>query len=234
MDLNNSTPNNSTTPNDATIETSSTKPSSQVCNRKITKYIIVVAAVCIALTGLLLAWLCIDFRPQQSMEKIGAVYFNEQGFENLNSVPGYPFTFDAPDDLPFIWSIRVNHYGFDVKKHHASGGYSDSYIGNQLDITDGETVYWTKYDNEGVQDPPPAGERIFLEAILYSQETVSHKDNVTKQYIMGYCVIEIFIDDPNGKYSAKMLDSAYYPQQNGKYQNITLEYIREQIEKAKR
>ena len=202
--------------------------------RRVWRTVAIIEAVCIVLAGLLLAWMCLDIHSQKSLEKMGAVSFNDQGFENLSSVPGYPFTFDVQEDLPFFWSIRVNHYGFDVKKHHASGGHSDSYIGNELTISDGETIYWTMYDNEGRQDPPPAGKRIFLEAILYSNQTVSEKDNVSKQYIMGYCVIEIFIDDPGGKYSAKMIDSAYYPQRNGKYQDITSEQIQEQIEKAKR
>lgn len=199
--------------------------------RKVWRTVAIIEAVCILLAGLFVAWMCIH--PKKSLEKMGAVSFNDQGFENLSSVPGYPFTFDVQEDLPFFWSISVNHYGFDVMRHHASGGHSDSYIGNEFIISDGETIYWTMYDNEGRQDPPPEGKRIFLEAILYSSQTVSKEDSVTKNYIMGYCVIEIFIDDPGGKYSAKMLDSAYYPQRNGKYQDITTEYIQKQIEKAK-
>ena len=202
--------------------------------RKIWKVVAIIEAVCILVMCMVFAWSHMDIYPHKSMEKIGAVLFNDQGFENLSSVPGYPFTFDVQEDIPFFWSICVNHYGFDVKKHHAEGGHSDSYIGNEFVISDGETIYWTMYDNEGRQDPPPAGKRIFLEAILYSNQTVSDKDNVSKQYIMGYCVIEIFVDDPGGKYSAKMLDSAYYPQRNGKYQDITTEYIQAQIEKAKK
>ena len=195
---------------------------------------IILIAVCTVFVWFVLLLLYNEFGKEKSMEEIGAVLFNDQGFENLSSVPGYPFTFDAPDDLPFFWSIRVNHYGFDVKQHHASGGHSDAYIGNDLIINDGETIYWTMYDNDGRQDPPTAGKRIFLEAILYSDQIVSEKDSVTKKYIMGYCVIEIFIDDPCGKYRAQMLNSAYYPQRNGKYQDITAEYIQEQIEKAKK
>ena len=206
----------------------------KVTVRRIWKTIAIIEAVCLLLIGVFFAWRCIDFHPHKSMTKIGAVTFNDQGFENLSSVPGYPFTFDAPGELPYIWEIRVNHYGFDVIKHHATGGHSDSYMGNEFVMNDGETIYWTMYDNEGRQDPPPEGKRIFLEAILYSNQTVSKEDSVTKNYIMGYCVIEIFIDDPGGKYSAEMLDSAYYPQRNGKYQDITTEYVRKQIEKAKK
>lgn len=238
MDRQDPSVKNPSTQNDAPVpanpEDSNVRPCSRSNKRKISKYIVIVAAVCIVLTGLFFVWFCIDFHPHESLEKMGAVSFNEQGFENLSSVPGYPFTFDVQEDLPFFWSISVNHYGFDVMQHHASGGHSDAYIGNGLVINDGETIYWTMYDNEGRQDPPPEGKRIFLEAILYSNQIVSEEDSVTKNYIMGYCVIEIFIDDPGGKYSAKMLDSAYYPQQNGKYQDITTEYIQEQIEKAKK
>jgi hypothetical protein len=202
--------------------------------RKVWRTVAIVEAVCILLAGLFFAWMCLDIHPKKSLKKMDAVLFNDQGFENLSSVPGYPFTFDVQEDLPFFWSISVNHYGFDVMRHHATGGHSDSYIGNEFVMNDGETIYWTMYDNEGRQDPPPEGKRIFLEAILYSNQTVSKEDSVTKNYIMGYCVIEIFIDDPGGKYSAEMLDSAYYPQRNGKYQDITTEYVREQIEKAKK
>ena len=237
MNSQDQTPMNPSCPNDVTSAqcpgdpnpTSQRKP----YVRKVWRTVAIIEAVCILLAGLLFAWTNMDIYPKKSLEKMGAVLFNDQGFENLSSVPGYPFTFDVQEDLPFFWSISVNHYGFDVMQHHASGGHSDSYIGNEFIISDGETIYWTMYDNEGRQDPPPEGKRIFLEAILYSSQTVSKEDSVTKNYIMGYCVIEIFIDDPGGKYSAEMLDSAYYPQRNGKYQDITTEYVREQIEKAK-
>lgn len=84
--------------------------------RKIWKIVAIIEAVCILVMCLVFAWSHMDFYPHKSMEKIGAVTFNDQGFENLSSVPGYPFTFDAPGEFPYFWSIRVNHYGFDVKK----------------------------------------------------------------------------------------------------------------------
>ena len=186
------------------------------------KPLAIIAAVCILLVGAFIAWLCIDFHPHKSLEEMGAVSFNEQGFENLSSVPGYPFTFDVQDNIPMVWAINVNHYGFTLMQKQPSGGTQDQYVGNEITIDDGETIYWSRYNDTVTMDPPEDDKRIFIEAILYSED-----------YIMGYCVIEIFINDPVGKYSAKMIDSAYYPQRNGEYQDITTEYIQEQIEKAK-
>ena len=198
---------------------------------KVWRTVAIIEAVCILIVALFAVWSCLDIHPHKSMEKIGAVSFNDVGFENLSSVPGYPFTFDVKEEIPMHWDISVNHYGFDMK---TAGQPGDSYVGDSVLIKDGETIYWTMYDNDGRQDPPPAGKRIFLEAILYSQEDISANDSVSLTHVMGYCVIEIFIDDPGGKYSAKMLDSAYYPQRNGKYQNITTEYVLQQIENAKK
>ena len=195
---------------------------------KVWRTVAIIEAVCILLVALFAVWAHLDFSPHKSLAD--AVLFNDVGFENLSSVPGYPFTFHLKEGFPLHWDISVNHYGFDIKTADHPG---DSYVGNSVLIADGDTVYWTMYDNDGRQDPPPAGKRIFIEAILFSQENISANDPFSLTHIMGYCVIEIFIDDPNGKYSAKMLDSAYYPQQNGKYQDITMEYVCKQIEKAK-
>lgn len=198
---------------------------------KVWRTVAIIEAVCIFVVALFAVWAHLDMKPHESLEEMGAVLFNDVGFENLSSVPGYPFTFYVNEDIPLHWDISVNHYGFDIKTASQPG---DSYVGNSVLIADGDTVYWTMYDNDGRQDPPPAGTRIFIEAILFSQEDISANDPVSLTHIMGYCVIELFIDDPNGKYSAKMLDSAYYPQQHGKYQDITTEYVHKQIEKAKK
>ena len=191
--------------------------------RKAWRSVAIIAATCIVLTGLVFVWLCIDFHPHKSLEKMGAVTFNDQGFENLSSVPGYPFTFDVQEDIPMSWKVYVNHYGFTLMQKQPSGGSRDLYVGNEITIDDGETIYWSKYDDTGFMDLPEDDKRIFMEAVLYSED-----------HIMGYCVIEIFINDPVGKYSAKMIDSAYYPQQNGNYQDIKTEYVQEEIEKAKK
>ena len=110
MDLQEPILNNASAQNDAPVnpEDACIRPCSRSNNRKILKYILIVAAVCMTLTGLFLAWLCIDFHPHKSLEELGAVSFPEESGDGFGSVPGYPFTFFLEEDIPVQWAINVN------------------------------------------------------------------------------------------------------------------------------
>lgn len=193
--------------------------------RKVWRTVAIIAAVCILLVGLSFAWLCVDFRPglqSVSMEEIKGVCFPEKGVEGASYAPGYQFAFSVEETISMQWTIKVNTGGFLYKRNNpATNGYTLEYLGREFTIDNGQTVYWSLFEyvhtNKAEVKAP-----IFIEAILYAQS-----------YIVGYCVMEIEILDSAGVYTAAILDSAYYPPQNGKYQDITMGYIRKQIIKAK-
>ena len=201
--------------------TSQRKP----CLRKVWRAVAISATVCVLLTGLFFAWMCVDFRPSLqsvSMEEIKGVCFPEKGVEGASYAPGYQFTFSVKETISMQWTIKVNTGGFlDKRNNPATNGYKLEYLGKEFTIDNGQTVYWSLF--EYVQtNKAEVKSSIIVEAILCSQSN-----------IVGYCVMEIEITDPAGVYAATILDSAYYPPQNGKYQDIPMGYIRKQILKAK-
>lgn len=195
---------------------------------KLWKPIAIAAAVCIVLIGLFFAWLCIDFHPHESLEEMGAVTFPLQGDSGIaTNKPGYPFTFLINEQSSSHWDININCGSFlefrlvtgeaiGAPEHKVLGNLGKSFI-----VTNGKTLYWTPYEQLYYANLEHKN-RIFIEAIIYAESR-----------IVGYCVIQVHRIDSSEYYQAEILDSAYYPPQNGEYQNITMAHIRKQILKAK-
>ena len=177
------------------------------------KPIAIAAAVCIVLIGLFFAWLCIDFHPHESLEEMGAVSFPEESGDGFSSVPGYPFTFSIEEDIPAQWAINVNS-GRLIDQNKTGN------LGRECTISNDQRIYWSQF--EYLSDVIEEKNHIYIEAILYAES-----------HIVGYCVIELHVIDYGGLSRAEILDSAYYPPQDGEYQNITMAHIRKQILKAK-
>lgn len=190
------------------------------------KYARVIAVVCVALAGLFFAWLHMDIHKHESLEEINGVYFPEIGFEALDVMDGYPFSFAVRRDIPMQWEISVNAGGFhDGNMDIALDGTwlkreDMGYLGKEFTIENCHTVYWSQfeYDSGHFEE----AERIYIEAILYAES-----------HIVGYCVIEIHCVGEGGANAAEILGSAYYPPRNGAYQHINMAHVRSQILKAK-
>lgn len=106
--------------------------------------------------------------------------------------------------------------------------------GKSASITSERTIYWRFWGKNA-----ETGE---TEEVGYSEE--ENKDIfveiIVRQdgYIVGYAVIEILFgypeqEYPNFVYSSFLLTSEYFPPKDGVYQDITEDYVRQQIELAK-
>ena len=188
------------------------------------KLLAIIAAVCILLVGAFIAWLCIDFHPHKSLEEMGAVTFPVEGESGIaGNQPGHPFTFCLEGDMPLQWNIKTNSGVFlYVDRNPITNGKIVKELDQTFTLSNGEIVFWSQYSNGYSTLAVDRKDRIYIEAILYAES-----------HIVGYCVIELHVIDYGGSNSAKVLDSAYYPPQNGEYQNITMGHIRKQILKAK-
>ena len=222
MDLQEPILKNASAQNGATVnpEDACIRPCSRSNNRKILKYILIVAAVCITLTGLFLAWLCIDFHPHKSLEELGAVTFPLQGDDGTGgNKAGYPFTFLINEESSAKWDININCGAF-LERRKGTGEPLGN-LGKNFVATNGKTLYWTPYAQLHYNNLEHKN-RIYIEAVIYAES-----------HIVGYCVIQVHRIGSTSVYQAEMLDSAYYPPQDGEYQNITMAHIRKQILKAK-
>ena len=232
MDLQDPILTNSSAQNDAIVPVNPEDFNAGTCgifhNRKILKYILIVAAVCITLTGLFWAWLCIDFHPHKSLEEMGAVTFQLEGNSGMSgNKPGYPFLFLINVEGSVQWDININCGTFlEWRKGtgEAIGGLESMVLGNlgkNFVISNGTTIYWTPYKQLHYTNFEHKN-HIYIEAIIYVESN-----------IVGYCVIQVHRIGSSEVYEAEILDSAYYPPQNDEYQDITMEHIRKQILKAK-
>ena len=178
------------------------------------KLLAIIAAVCILLVGAFIAWLCIDFHPHKSLEKSGSVSFPAEAYSGMASnYLGHPFTFFLEEDIPLQWDVQVNSGSFLMD-------HSDDYKKREYVLDNGQTIYWNQLGGPSLTIEKT--DQIYIEAILYAES-----------HIVGYCVIELQVLTYGGNSRAEILDSAYYPPQNGEYQNITMGHIRKQILKAK-
>ena len=194
-------------------EDSNARSCSRFDKRKTLKYVLIVTAVFVVLIGLFFAWLCIDFHPHKSLEDLGAITFPEEGGDGYNSVPGYPFMLSLDEDIPVRWAINVNSGSL-------IGQNKTEYLGRECTVSDNQRIYWSQFEYRS--DVIEEKNHIYIEAILYAES-----------HIVGYCVIELHVITYGGNSRAEILDSAYYPPQDGEYQNITMEHVRKQILKAK-
>ena len=178
------------------------------------KLLAIIAAVCILLVGAFIAWLCIDFHPHKSLEKSGSVSFPAEAYSGMASnYLGHPFTFFLEEDIPLQWDVQVNSGSFLMD-------HSDDYKKREYVLDNGQTIYWNQLGGPSLTIEKT--DQIYIEAILYAES-----------HIVGYCVIELQVLTYGGNSRAEILGSAYYPPQNGEYQNITMGHIRKQILKAK-
>ena len=196
--------------------------------RKVWRTVAIIAAACIVLTGLFFAWLCIDFHPHKSLDEMGAVTFPLQGDDGMGgNKPGYPFTFLINEESSVKWDININCGAFlEWRKGigESIGSLEDRVLGNlgkNFVVTNGKILYWTPYEQLYYTNLEHKN-LIYIEAVIYAES-----------HIIGYCVIQVHRIGSAGVYEAEILGSAYYPPQDGEYQNITIAHIRKQILKAK-
>lgn len=190
--------------------------------RKRWKLIAIAVAVCIVLIGLFFAWLCMDFHPHKSLEEMGAVSFPAYGDNGMaGNKPGYPFAFLIHEESSAQWNVSTNCGAFLEWRPVTNNDDTLEDIGKDCIVTNGKTLYWTPFKQLYYTDLEHKN-HIYIETIIYAES-----------HIVGYCVIQVHRIDSGEIYRAEILDSAYYPPQDGEYQNISESHIRKQIWKAK-
>ena len=220
--------------------------------RRIIRFVAAAAAVLAVFTGSFFAWLSYDgdlvMTPgaagigsynisddqqlvYQPMNENESILFPTTYYDFVNIVPGMPFSFYFESDTPLTLSITVNSGGFEDwivnidKEGNLHGKESMGILGREFTIENNRTIYWHPlYSIDcSTLGQPEKTDHIYLEVILRSES-----------HIVGYCVIEIQATNPEGSiYSATVLQSAYYPPQNGKFQEVSEAFIRKKILQAK-
>lgn len=111
---------------------------------------------------------------------------------------------------------------FDVKLEY--GNFRDKRkqsLGKQFTVKSGETIYWTKYE-QGTTDRT-MGEATYVDITIKADG-----------HIVGYTVIKIVRLRPEFSiYTAYLVKNVTFPLYEGEFQQITEEYVIEQMEKAR-
>lgn len=125
-------------------------------------------------------------------------------YSAIMSSLGYPIELQNSDENA-VFECIVNKGSFI---------YSDEV--KTITVKSGESFYWRNTDDTNKD------ERIFVEVFLRSDNN-----------IIGYALVEIYQYSEPHAYKAKLLKSAFLPQIDGEYQQITHEQVKAVIEQAK-
>lgn len=165
-------------------------------------------------------------------EEIQLVDVQSSWFEGLSFISGIPLKFafeeDTTDAETITFQLQVNcgeflgDYLLDKYKENPDDpvGSIELYnLGKNCVIDNGEKVEWRYLGHDFNKIVEDEG-GVYVDAIMMSGSN-----------IVGYAVLSI--QKGSTWYSAKCLESVYYPKVNGDYQAITEEYVRQQMEQCK-
>lgn len=157
-------------------------------------------------------------------------------FPGMNSQMGIPLKYIVEDDTladsEVTFHIRVNcgefhgDYRLDKYKENPEdvlGTMESSFLGDDFIIENGETVEWRVLT--GVHDWDGAVSDdggVFVEAIIRADD-----------HIIGYSLVKIDKHSTQSVYYAIIVSSEYYPKTGDQYQEVTEEYVRQEIANCK-
>lgn len=154
----------------------------------------------------------------------------------MNIHMGIPLKYIAEDDTladsDVTFHIRVNcgefHGDYRLDKYKENPGdllgtMESSFLGDDFVIENGETIEWRfltgEHDWEGTVSKDGG---VFVEAIIRADG-----------HIVGYSLVKIDKHPTQSIYYAIMVSSAYYPKNGDQYQEVTEEYVRQEIANCK-
>lgn len=157
-------------------------------------------------------------------------------FQGMSSLGGVPLKFEVDDDalggMDITFHIKANcgefhgDYMLDKYKENPEdkiGTAASTFLGDDFFIENGETVEWsyfpTRHDWEGAEERDGG---IFADVIIRADD-----------HIIGYAVVRMVKVPDTVFYAATRLACEYYPMVDGEFQEITEEYIDQQIANAK-
>lgn len=145
----------------------------------------------------------------------------------ISIVPGLPLKLSLADTPNATYDVFVD--GGQFRDWPIADGLTEEkkYLGDKFSTTNDRTIYWINYMSA-------TGEiEYWTKEIAYADIIIRDGDN-----IIGYAVVQITANDmdiaaPGRSYRAKLLASVSYPQIDGNYQVITLDYVHQCIRQAK-
>lgn len=124
-------------------------------------------------------------------------------------------------------TLRGHHY---AEKYWVEGDLEKSRenacFGQSGTVDNAEVVYWEGTDlwHSPQREKIISGEgRVFIDVIVYSED-----------HIVGYVVLEAVLENPDlFMFGLTLLESACFPMVDGQFQNVTKEYVDQQIAQVK-
>lgn len=135
-----------------------------------------------------------------------------------NVVPGLPLELSYPDEY-VNFTVRTSE---GVLRNIING--ESQFVGKEVELPNNSTLYWNNL-SDNKEAKILLNITSYIDIIIYANE-----------HIIGYAVIKIFPVTEFTKghvYSVKLLKSASFPQVDGEYQNITIDYIESEMIKIK-
>lgn len=140
----------------------------------------------------------------------------------MSSRPGIPLKLSTPEYPDLIFEVLV-----DGGELLFWGAGDIKYLGSSYKAENDSTIYWTSMTQTEEGDF-----ELYTENEAYINIIMREEKN-----IVGYAVVEIYKggleDEPSHTYYAKLLKSTSFPKVNGKYQNVSSEYVASEAERIK-
>lgn len=151
-----------------------------------------------------------DFIPKNDSS---IVEFPVQSYNaTYSSIPGLPIKLTL-DDAVFECTIDMGSFSYNELISHQS-------------ISSGETVFWCPTYNENGK---ASATRNYVTCNNGYVDIIIKKE----EHIVGYVVVYVYGDENNFAFYPEVLASVVFPKKMGKYQDVTEEYVLEQIKNEK-
>lgn len=136
----------------------------------------------------------------------------------ISSRPGLPLKLSADEYPNVTFEVSVDNGKLLLWENNKISAMSSPF-----EVENGTTIYWT---NIYQADEKYMGTTAYINIIIRDGKN-----------IVGYAVVNIYTNDlenaPAQSYYAKLLKSVSFPQVNGEYQKITVEYVAAEMEQIK-
>lgn len=159
----------------------------------------------------------------------------------MNSIYGLPLTLRVEDELwknqPLTFYVETEYGGYYGDIHNAKYkknendsvvSLKDVNLGNAFEVENGETIFWTAKEIYAQSAEKGISPFEFLENIgnvIYTRIIIR-----CENHIVGYAMVKITHNE--GWYTASVVRSVFYPLVDGQFQQITEEYVRQEMQNS--
>ena len=159
----------------------------------------------------------------------------------MNSLYGLPLTLRVEDESwknqPLTFYVETEYGGYYGDIHNAKykknekdsvASLKDVNFGNTFEVENGETIFWTAKEIYAQSAEKGISPSEFLENIgntIYTRIIIR-----CENHIVGYAMVKITHSE--GWYTASVVRSVFYPLVDGQFQQITEEYVRQEMQNS--